>query len=59
MKYYKVLLTGIVTTDDGESHPDYWSWSDKDMPNRIKDMGNSVSIVITELKEVPAIDPAA
>ena len=52
MKVYKVLITGIVTTNDDDVHPDFWSWSDKDMPHRIKDMGNSTNIVIKEMKEV-------
>ena len=55
MKVYKVTITGIVTTDDTEIHPDNWSWSDKDMPHRIKDMGNSTNIVIKEMKEVPTV----
>ena len=52
MKVYKVKITGIVTTADDDVHPDYWSWSDKDMGNRIKDMGNTINVVITELTEV-------
>jgi len=52
MKVYKVRITGIVTTADDDTHPDYWSWSDKDLSHRIKDMGNTINVVITELTEV-------
>ena len=52
MKVYKVTITGIVTTDDDEVHPDFWSWGDKDMTHRLKDMGNTTNIVITEMEEM-------
>ena len=53
MKIYKVTITGVITTLDGEGHPDNWDWSDEFIPLRFKDMG-AREIVITELKEVDA-----
>ena len=58
MKVYKVTITGVVTTNDEEPHPDYWSWSEKDMAHRLKDMGNSTNIIITEMEEVIELYPA-
>jgi hypothetical protein len=57
MKVFKVTITGVVTTDDDEAHPDYWSWSEKDMAHRLKDMGHSTTIVITEMEEVSTTVP--
>jgi hypothetical protein len=52
MKVYKVTITGVVTTDDDEGHPNSWSWDDKDIRQRFREMGLSTNIVINEMKEV-------
>ena len=59
LKVYKVILTGIIQTEDEEPHPENWDWSNEFMAYRLQEMGASTNVVITELKEVPAIDPAA
>ncbi len=54
MKVYKVTITGIVTTLDDDEHPENWDWSNEYMAYRIKDLGDTREIVVTEMKEVDA-----
>jgi hypothetical protein len=59
LRYFKVALTGVVTIEDEDSHPENWDWSNDFLPMRVKDMGNTLKINFTEMREVTEIDPAA
>lgn len=60
MKVYKVIMTGIIQTEDEDQHPENWDWSNEYIStHRLREMGDTLNVVITELKEVSAIDPAA
>lgn len=58
MQIYKVTITGVITTLDGEEHPDNWDWSVEFIPHRIKEMAHK-EVVVTEMKEVDACQQEA
>jgi|TARA_R110000737_G_C14556805_1_gene481575 hypothetical protein len=59
LRYFKVALTGVLAIEDGDSHPENWDWGKDFLPMRVKDMGNTIKINFTEMREVTEIDPAA
>ena len=52
MKFYKVVLTGIIMTQDEDPHPNDWDWSADKIYYRYQDMGgDGADVKITLLQD--------
>jgi len=52
VKFYSVVITGVLMTQDGDSHPDSWDWSADNIYRRYQDIGgDGADIQITLLQD--------
>ena len=52
MKFYKVVLTGIIMTQDDDPHPNNWDWSADKIYYRYQEMGgDGADVKITLLQD--------
>ena len=52
MKFYKVVLTGIIMTQDEDPHPNNWDWSADKIYYRYQEMGgDGADVKITLLQD--------
>jgi hypothetical protein len=52
LKFYKVTITGVILTQDDDSHPDSWDWSADKIYYRYQEMGgDGADVRITLLQD--------